>query len=91
MVSRGLLSGPACDSGWDTEREEQPAEAPAAAPRAEVAWDLPHDSLSAWLSVGTESARAAEWASSSIPALRRACGRMLSGLRVGRPQENPGS
>jgi hypothetical protein len=87
MVSHGLLSEPA----WDTERQEQPAEAPAAAPRAEAAWALPHDSLSAWLNAGTEGAQVAEWASGSLPALRRACGRMLSGLRVGRPQENPGS
>jgi hypothetical protein len=84
-----VLSEPACSDGWDAARQEALAEAPAAA--GEAAWNLPHDSLSAWLNTGVEASRAAEWAGSSVSALLRACTKVLSGIRVGRPQENPGS
>jgi hypothetical protein len=86
-----VLSEPACSVGWDTARQEALAEAPAAAPPGEAAWNLPHDNLSAWLNAGAEASRAAEWAGSSVSALLRACTKVLSGTRVGRPQENPGS
>jgi hypothetical protein len=86
-----VLSESACSDGWATAREETLAETEAAAPAGEATWNLPHDSLSAWLNTGTEASRAAEWAGSGISVLLRACTKALSGLRVGHPQENPGS